>query len=161
MHVSGSQVRGLFRCHTSVHKWFAVEGEGGEIPLNLVNLALSVSFVHCYCGSNVLISWEECGVWDLEELEVFHTVQLTINVTLHSLCQSGISAVLFFFHLSSLFLFSAQLPAKSARQCDTGLSLLFDLVVKTTDFCAPPSWVLKWSRRNREPKLTAVLVHFA
>lgn len=97
MHVSGSQVRGLFRCHTSVHKWFAVEGEGGEIPLNLVNLALSVSFVHCYCGSNVLISWEECGVWDLEELEVFHTVQLTINVTLHSLCQSGISAVLFFF----------------------------------------------------------------
>lgn len=85
-------MRGLFRCHTSVHKSSAVEGEGGEIPVNLVNLALSVSFVHCYCGSNVLISSDECGVWDLEELEVFHTVQLTINVTLHSLPQSDIVA---------------------------------------------------------------------
>lgn len=97
-------MRGLFRCHTSVHKCFAVEGEGGEIPLNLVNLALSVSFVHCYCGSNVLISWEECGVWDLEELEVFHTVQLTINITLHSLCQFGIIAVLFFSPILPVFI---------------------------------------------------------
>ena len=38
------------------------EEGGGEIPVNLVNLALSVSFVHCYWDSDALISWEASGV---------------------------------------------------------------------------------------------------
>lgn len=55
-------------------------GEEGEIPVNLVNLAASFSFVHCYFDSDVLIPREPRGPGSFHELGVRIDTQFWIRL---------------------------------------------------------------------------------
>lgn len=64
---------------TNAPAWGGGRREEGEIPVNLVNLALSVSFVHCYWDSDALISREALGGGCLGALRGCYTVQSTCS----------------------------------------------------------------------------------